>query len=95
MRAKFVNELNEMTYEKMSVEEFVTWYNNLVEENPTLPWYNIVSSLENDEDSTDGELYEYFIDELGVEDVDHVIEELLEKREYFMDFRYAQEIDAQ
>ena len=91
MKAKTVNE---SMYQRMSIEEFVAWYENLVEQHPNLPWYNIVDSLVNDENSSDGELYSYLIEELHIEDKDHVIEELLEKREYFMDFRYSQEIDA-
>ena len=90
MRAKFVNE---MSYERMSVEEFVNWYENLEAKYPNLPWYNIVSSLENDEDSTDGELYSYFISELGIEN-HALMNEVVSKREYFMNFEYAQHIDT-
>lgn len=92
MRAKLVNE---MTYEKMSVEQFVDWYNTITEQHPDFPWYTIVDTLVNDENSTDGDLYSYFTEELAIKNTDHIIEELLEKREYFMDFRYSQEIDAE
>jgi len=90
MRAKTINE---MTYQRMSVEEFVNWYENLVQKHPNLHWYNILSSLENDENSTQGELYDYFISDLQIDDIP-LIEDILEKREYFLDFTYAQHIDA-
>jgi len=90
MRAKLVNEY---AYQRMSVEDFVNWYENLEAKYPNIPWYNVVSSLENDENSTDGELYSYFISELGIED--HALaNEILSRREYFMNFEYAQHIDA-
>ena len=90
MRAKLIKE---MMYERLSIEEFVHWFETLQRSNPKLPWYNIVSALENDENSTDGEVYDYFKQELQIED-HHLIEELLEKREYFMNFEYSQHIDA-
>jgi len=91
MKAKLVNE---MVYEHLSVEEFVSWFEELQEIWSDLPWYNLISSLENDEDSTDGELYDYFLSELGIKDTG-LIEELLEKRQYFMNFEYAQHINAE
>ena len=86
--------INEMIYEKMSVEEFLNWFNNIQEEYAWLPWFNIIAVLENDENSTDGELYSYFKEELNIESI-HLIEELLDKRNYFINFEYAQHIDTE
>jgi hypothetical protein len=90
MKAKFINENMKP---RMSEEEFEEWFNDISNYQPDLPWYNIVSSLENDENSTDGELYSYFIEDLKIENHE-LINELLDKREYFMDFQYAQHINV-
>jgi hypothetical protein len=91
MKAKLVNE---SMYPRMTVDEFVAWYEDITTKNPSLPWYNIVSSLENDENSTDGDLYDYFMSQFGIED-HNILNQLLDKREYFMNFEYAQNIDAE
>jgi hypothetical protein len=46
MKAKLVEELMR---QRMTVEEFVNWYENITKKYSNLPWYNMVAALENDE----------------------------------------------
>lgn len=78
-------------YPKMSVEEFHDWYN----EEMDAPYYNdpnweeIFEALLNDEYSTDEELIKRWISKGSDPDF---IRKIIQFRDYFMDFRYVQDL---
>ena len=100
MKVKLVKESLD---NRMSVEEFVDWFDNTLE-----AWYDtpdkelqfILSVLMNNEESTDEELISYLLDEIGEFSKGNVVvprrflEELVNKRDYFLDFTYAREIET-
>jgi len=96
MKAKLIREsLND----KMSINAFITWLMNVVNiHNVRMKELRfILSVLMNDEESTNEELLSYLnheISELSKGTIDHkeFIEELIDKRDYFLDFKYAQEL---
>ena len=83
MKAKLVNE------SLIPKEEFLLWWNEIYTENPDEDWEWILSSLMNDEYSSDEELIDYLIDETepGHESVDPVLaQELVDHREGFLNY---------
>lgn len=72
----------------MSVKEFKNWLENILEDVEDLEF--IVSTFVNDEESTDEELVDYFIDNLIDE---KIIRALLVNRSYFWDFRYIKDLN--
>jgi hypothetical protein len=86
MKAKLVNEY--MEPQRMTPEAFAAWFYSIYEDHPEVDWEAVLSSLMNDENSSYDEMHDYFIDEFDLSD-DLTIA-LLDKQEYFLDFRYAQ-----
>lgn len=63
--------------------DFLNWWNNMFEQNPDEDWEFIVSSLVNDEVSSDEELIEYLIDNGADEEI---VWELLQHRQGFLSY---------
>lgn len=90
MRAKLVNE---SVNPRIPVEEFISWFDGIYNANPEVHWEWVLGALENDEDSSNDELKEYFMKE-DDNMPEELIDELLAYRMYFLDFRYSQHIDV-
>lgn len=74
-----------------SVEEFVAYVEDLKDEYPDEEFAFILSVIVNDENSSDDELRNYFL-ENEINPI--LIDKLLLKRNYFLDFTYSQHISA-
>jgi len=76
-------------YPQMTVDEFIEYISNVMDEYPYEDYYPIFGTLCNDDVSSDDELggllFKYGTPPL-------LIGKLMEVREYFWDFRYAKEI---
>lgn len=99
---KLVKEsLNEDMGQRMSVDEFHTWFSNLYAEYDyaDLDWEFLLSVLSNDEESSDEELADYLRSEINFELIEEpntaeeFFSELISKRDYFLDFRYVKDIE--
>ena len=98
MKAKIVNE-DIYDNSRMSETDFQNWFYDLIED-PKYDlidyneWKWIIATLVNDEYSSDVELKEYFLDEYEeLKNNEELLDELISKREYFLDFRYAKHLD--
>ena len=90
---KLVREkLYEEVGKRMSVEEFHDWFYTLYEDPryARINWPWVIDTLVNDENSEDAELEDYLSEEDGY---NTLVKELLDKRNYFLDFRYIQDLD--
>ena len=103
MRAKSVNfergqdpkkamGIGSRAYPNMSVREFVKWFQKEI-----VPYFNsdfdaegIVMDIVNDEESSDDELREKWIEDDGAPE--EIIKKLIEMRPYFWDWNYVQHI---
>lgn len=92
MKAKLVKESisNDKAYPKMSVEEFIDYLSSIMSEYPDENYDMIFDRLVNDEYSDDDKLGAILFKD-GVPPL--LIGKLMEVREYFWDFRYAQHIN--
>jgi hypothetical protein len=98
MKAKTVNE-DIYSNSRMNISDFHNWFYDIIE-NPEYDlidyddWKWIIATLVNDEYSSDEELKEYFLDEYeGFKNNEELLDELISKREYFLDFRYVKDLD--
>ena len=73
-----------------SLDEFINWLEKLFIEHEDEPWEGILGVLINDENSDNEELADYLETEIGADKM--LVNQLIEKREYFLDFRYSQHI---
>lgn len=82
-----------MAYPEMTVEQFVNWYNSLMMKyRPEDPSW-ILSTLVNDDVSSDEELVEYFLWEDPSLEEEFIVD-LLSNREYFWDFNYVKNLHS-
>ena len=89
---KLVREkLYENLSDKMSPDQFTDWFYNLYEDPQyeDIDWPIVVDTLTNDEDSTNEEIKEYLSNKI----CPILLNKLLDKRRYFLDFRYSQHIN--
>ena len=75
-------------YPQSTVDEFVKYVSDIMDDYPNEDYYWIFAVLCNDENSTDVELGKQLFDE-GVSVF--LIEKLIEVREYFWDMNYAKD----
>ena len=91
MKAKLVKESLD---NRMSVNEFILWFDNLLVEHSSVEddeFDFAISTMIHYKSATDQELRDYLMDE-NYESNWKFVEELIDKRDYFLDFKYVQEI---
>jgi len=98
MRAKTVNELYDQRRsqaygKKLTVDQFLGFLEGLYNEFPNEDWENIVNVMVNNENDSDEDLIDYLIAQVDMTDDSSLIGQLIDKRDYFQDFRYAQHIE--
>jgi hypothetical protein len=72
-----------------SKEEFLSFMEILTNEYPNEEWSFILSTLQNDEESSDLEIKDYLISN-GVDDI--LTDKLISKRQYFFNFDYTKDL---
>lgn len=75
--------------DRLTTQEFIEIVEEIFEETDYNPEF-VHSALMNDENSTDPELFQYLTEN---EEDPNAIRELLAIRDYFLDFRYAKELN--